>query len=101
MPHRQLLDTSKFDFVKLSGLDVGDVVTVTIAEAPKEYFHKVYISTVDCPICGESTEKDSDRVGIGIYPKFTRLSGLGFGGWAHRECLKATLIIDEPTPTPW
>jgi len=101
MPHRQITDTSKFDFAKLSSLDLGDVAKVTIAQAPKEYLHKVYISTTDCPVCGDSTENDADRVCIGIYPKFTRLSGLGFGGWAHRACLEATPIIDEPTPTPW
>jgi len=101
MPHRRILDVSKFDFVKISGHDLGDVVTVTIAQAPTEHFQKMYVSTSVCPICGESTEGDVDRIGVGFYPEFTLLSGLGFGAWAHRNCLEMCPLIDEPTPIPW
>ncbi|MEP6847273.1 MAG: hypothetical protein ABI999_00330 [Acidobacteriota bacterium] len=88
-------------FRESSGLDLGDVVTATIAMAPTEHFHKMYVSTPICPICGESTDDDSDRVAVGFYPKFTQLFGLGFGGWAHRKCLNMCPLIDDPTPVPW
>jgi len=101
MPHRRILDVSKFDFVKVSGLDPGEVVTVTIAEAPMEHLQKMYVSTPICPICGKSTEAESDRVAVGFYPRFTRISRLGFAGWAHKKCLDVCPLIDEPTPIPW
>lgn len=101
MPHRRILDTTKVDFVNMSGLEVGEVVSVTIAEAPNEHFDKMFISLSVCPVCGQPTKDDQDHVGVGVYPVFTKISGLGFGGWTHRKCLESCPLIDEPTPFPW
>lgn len=101
MPHRRILDTTKVDFVKMSGLEVGEVVSVTIAEAPKEHFDKIFNSISVCPVCGRTTDDDPDRVEVGVYPVFTKISGLGLGSWAHRKCLESCPLIDEPTPCPW
>lgn len=101
MPHRRILDTTKVDFVEMSGLEVGEVVTVTISEAPKEYFEKLYISIPVCPICGRSADDDSERVGVNVSPVYTKLSNLGFGALAHQKCLSECPLIDEPTPVPW
>ena len=37
MPHKRILDTTKVDFAKYAGLNVGEIITVTISEAPTEY----------------------------------------------------------------
>lgn len=101
MPHRRILDITKVDFSKISGFDVGEVVTVTIAQVPNKYLEKVYIAIPVCPICREPTNDENDRIVVSVNPTFTNISNLGYGSNAHRKCFDDCPLIDEPTPVPW
>lgn len=101
MPHRRILDTTKVDFANITKLEVGEVVSVIITEVPTQYLNRSYISIPVCPVCGQTTGDGPDLVEVGVFPIFTKISGLGFGSWAHDLCLKDCTMIDEPTPVPW
>ena len=101
MPNRRILDIDHFDFAKSLGLNVGRLLSVTIAEAPDAYSDQLYIATRDCPICGETTDGDGDKLVTSVNPAFTSIPNLAFGAFAHRDCFDNCPLIKGPAPIPW
>ena len=100
MSHRELKDTSKFDFARRLGLELGDVSRVSMNEVPQNAVADLYIKDDVCPVCGTETI-GNDRVCVSVNPVFREFSNLSFAAWAHLECFERCPILAEPTPIPW
>jgi hypothetical protein len=99
MPHRRMLRWRPGLEDQL-GLGFGEIVTVSISPTPEQYIGTMYVSTTACPICGLTTD-DTERLAVSLHPVFTRSSGFGLSGWAHKECFESCPLIDEPPRIPW
>jgi hypothetical protein len=74
--------------------------SVTISQAPPEFYARMYRETECCPVCGASTA-GTERLPARLNPHWEELSNLGIGVWVHRTCFERCPDAGEPPGVPW
>jgi hypothetical protein len=78
----------------------GELVDVTISEAPAEVVDRLYFESATCPICGRPTSVAS-RLPASLNLTFANGIQVGQCVWAHPDCFERCPDTGLPAGIPW
>jgi hypothetical protein len=100
MPHRRLTSPPKISLDVESLAPLGETVSITISENPREFLGRVWRRSSRCPICGAFTV-EGERLPASLHPRWASGLSVGVGVWVHEACFGGCPDADGPAPIPW